>query len=234
MESIEHKNTEKLVDFLKSVCIFSTLERVKLNYIVKNCKEITYKKGDMICKKDDYAKNVYIIKSGAVTEFAMDDNEFSVMIKYSMKADYFGDLGVLVDNSYVTTVMASSQAVLIVIPGEIFSKLVWENPCVMKEMLRSYRKRLQNSAQKIMSCTMFNSEGRLAYILMMIYKESNKGIFVNETQENLSVRCGVSRQTVSTILNNWKRSEVVNVYRGKIEITNMEALTDILLNGAKS
>lgn len=234
MESIEYKSTEKLVDFLKSVCIFSTLNREKLNEVVKSCREITFKKGDMICKKDDYAKNVYFIKSGSVTEFAMDDNEFSVMIKYSMKADYFGDLGVLVDNSYVTTVMASSQAVLVVIPGEVFSKLVWENPCVMKEMLRSYRKRLQNSAQKIMSCTMFNSEGRLAYILMMIHKDSSKGRFVNETQETLSFRCGISRQTVSTILNNWKKLNVVNIYRGKIEITDMEALTDILLNGAKA
>lgn len=234
MESIEYKNAEKLVDFLKSVCIYSTIERDKLNEIVKDCKEVTYKKGDMICKKDDYAKNVYIIKSGSVTEFAMDDNEFSVMIKYSMKADYFGDLGVLVDKNYVTTVMASSQTVLIVIPGEVFSKLVWSNPCVMKEMLRSYRKRLQNSAQKIMSCTMFNSEGRLAYILMMIHKESSKGRFVNETQETLSFRCGISRQTVSTILNNWKKMGVVNIYRGKLEITDMEALTDILLNGAKS
>lgn len=234
MESIEYKSAEKLVDFLKSVCIFSTLNREKLNEVVKSCREITFKKGDMICKKDDYAKNVYFIKSGSVTEFAMDDNEFSVMIKYSMKADYFGDLGVLVDNSYVTTVMASSQAVLVVIPGEVFSKLVWENPCVMKEMLRSYRKRLQNSAQKIMSCTMFNSEGRLAYILMMIHKDSSKGRFVSETQETLSFRCGISRQTVSTILNNWKKLNVVNIYRGKIEITDMEALTDILLNGAKA
>lgn len=234
MESIEHKNTEKLVDFFKSVCIFSTIERYKLNEVVKSCREVTYKKGDMICKKDDYAKNVYIIKSGSVTEFAMDNNEFSVIIKYSMKSDYFGDLGVLVDNSYVTTVMASSQTTLIVIPGDIFSRVVWDNPCVMKEMLRSYRIRLQNSAQKIMSCTMFNSEGRLAYILMMIYKESSKGRFVNETQETLSFRCGISRQTVSTILNNWKKINVVNIYRGKIEITDMEALTDILLNGAKS
>lgn len=233
MELIKDKNPEKLVDFLKSVCIFSTLERDKLMEMVKSCKEVAYKKGDIICKKADYAKSIYLIKSGSVTEFAMDDNEFSVMIKYSMKADYFGDLGVLVDNTYVTTVMASSQTTLVVIPGEVFSKLVWENPCVMKEMLRSYRKRLQNSAQKIMSCTMFNSEGRLAYILMMIYKESNKGRFVNETQETLSCRCGISRQTVSTILNNWKKLDVVNIYRGKIEIINMELLTDILLNGAK-
>lgn len=56
----------------------------------------------------------------------------------SIKADHFGDLGVLVDKNYVTAVMASNQTVLIVIPGEVFSKLVWSNPCVMKEMLRSY------------------------------------------------------------------------------------------------
>lgn len=234
MESIEYKNTDRAVDFLKSVCIFSTIEREKLVEIVGSCREVTYKKGDVICKKDEYAKNVYIIKSGSVTEFAMDDNEFSVMIKYSMRADYFGDLGVLLDNNYVTTVMASSQTTLVVIPSGVFSRLVWGNPCVMKEMLRSYRKRLQNSAQKIMSCTMFNSEGRLAYILMMIYKESSKGRFVNATQETLSVRCGISRQTVSTILNNWKKHDVINIYRGKIEITDMEALTDVLLNGAKS
>ncbi|MEG2018366.1 MAG: hypothetical protein RR128_07910 [Clostridium sp.] len=38
MESIEYKCTEKLVVFLKSVCIFSTLNSDKLNDVVRSCR----------------------------------------------------------------------------------------------------------------------------------------------------------------------------------------------------
>ncbi|MEG2288923.1 MAG: Crp/Fnr family transcriptional regulator [Clostridium sp.] len=234
VSNVGGENISRYINFLKSIPIFRCIDDKTLENLSNKVLEITYSKGDMICKKDTYANNVYVIKSGSVTEFAMDDNEFSVMIKYSIKGEYFGDLGVLLDNSYVTTVIASAPTTILVIQGSIFCEIVWENKEVMKTILKIYRKRLQNSAQKFMSCTMFNSEGRLAYILMMIHNDSNQGKFVSATQETLSIRCGISRQTVSMILNNWKRCDIVNTHRGKIEIIDRDALTDILLNSSKS
>lgn len=230
---IDSTKNKCYVSFLKTVPIFNNLDKDYLDFLSSRVSESRYSKGDIICKKNTFTHTLYIIKSGTVTEFAIDNNEFSTMTKIRRKLDYFGEFGTLLGDAYATTVIATSPSVIISIPREAFSKVIWENPCAMKEILRLCRKNLQNAAQKFMSCTMFNSEGRLAYILLMMYSNANSSKYVTITQEMLSSHCGIARQTVSTILNNWKRYNLIDIKRGKIAILNTDALTDILLNSAK-
>lgn len=221
------------IPFFKTIPIFSGLSNEYLELLSSSASERRYTKGDVICKKNTYAHTVYVIKSGTVTEFAIDNNEFSSMVKIRRKLDYFGELGTLLGDSYATTVIATLSAVIISIPSEVFCKVMWDNSCAMKELLRLYRRNLQNAAQKFMSCTMFNSEGRLAYILLMMQSDIKTSKYVTITQEMLSNHCGIARQTVSTLLNNWKRCDIIDIRRGKIAIQDTNALTDILLNSAK-
>lgn len=226
-------DSRRYISFFKTVSIFSQLNKEYLEFLSANASEKHYSKGSIICKKDTYAHTVYVIKSGTVTEFAIDKNEFSSMVKIRRKLDYFGELGTLLGDSYATTVIATTPSHIISIPNEVFCKVMWENPCAMKELLRLYRRNLQNAAQKFMSCTMFNSEGRLAYILLMMHNNAETVKYVTITQETLSNHCGIARQTVSTILNTWKKCNIIDIRRGKIAILDTDAMTDILLNSAK-
>ncbi len=66
--------------FLKSVPIFKELEENQIEILSEKAIDVSYDKGDIICKKDNLAHKVYILKSGNVTEFAMDANDFTVVI----------------------------------------------------------------------------------------------------------------------------------------------------------
>lgn len=227
-------NGDSYITFFKSIPIFSHLDDKYLEILLEKATELQYEKGEIICKKDSYARVVYIIKSGCVTELAMDNNGFSIMVKERRTYDCFGELGVLLGDCYATTVVASSAVTIISIPEEVFSEVFWENQSVIKELLSLCLRRLQRSAQKSLSLTMFNSEGRLAYMLLMMENEKKDLKYIKVTQEILSTRCGIARQTASTILNSWKKSNIIDIKRGKIKVIDVEALTDIVISSAKS
>ncbi|GAU78633.1 Crp/Fnr family transcriptional regulator [Fusibacter sp. 3D3] len=231
---LKEDRSGELRSFYKQIPMFSHLDDTQLNYLVDNSKEYVYEKGDMICKKNRFAQAIYIVRSGTVSEFAMDWNDFNIIVKTGSKTDCFGDLGVLLGENYFTTVVAETQSKIIRIPDRVFSKVIWENQSAIKEILAMLLIRLQKSAQKSISYTMFNSEGRLAYILAIMHNEKEHAKYIEVTQEALSQKCGIARQTVSTTLSYWKKRGIVELTRGKIAVIDMDALMDIAINCAKT
>lgn len=225
----EYKELEK---FLCLIPLFNTLDDKSIEYICLNSYEKTYVKGEVICEKGKQAFYIYVLKEGEATEFALDFHEFSMQIKKRKSLDYFGEMGVLLEEVYATTVIATANSKVITIPGHIFSTAVFSNPDAMKAIIRLFRIALQNSFHNLVSHTMFDAEGRIAYKLIMYLNENNnKKLLLS--QEDIGIQCGVSRQTVSRILNEWRRCGYVSLERCSIEITNLEALTDILISNFK-
>ncbi|MBI9106163.1 MAG: Crp/Fnr family transcriptional regulator [Spirochaetales bacterium] len=219
---------------LQASPIFRELARENIDYLCNHVIERQYNKGDIVCRKGSLACSVFLIKTGTVSEIALDGNEFSTIAVIKNRFDYFGELGVLLEESYTTTAIVTSPAVILAIPGGVFRKVVWGNPAALKEILKMFKRGLQNSAQKFISCTMFNVEGRLAYLLLMMHQGQNDGSSIRIIQENLSRHCGISRQTVSCLLNGWKKQAVIDIQRGRISVLAVDKLTDILMNNAKS
>ena len=90
------------------------------------------------------------------------------------------------------------------------------------------QERLQTSAQMKIALTQMNVESRLAYLLITLYKNrSSEKFCISITQKQLANNCGIARQTVSTILNRWKKDGIVELKRGYITVLNTNALTDI-------
>ncbi len=218
---------------LQTAPIFRDLSQEDIDLLYGHAMERQYSKGDVVCRKDNLADSFYLIKTGTVSEIALDGNDFSTIAVIKRRYDYFGELGVLLEEGYTTTAVVTSPAVILAIPGSIFRKVVWANVESMKVILRLFKTGLQNSAQKFISCTMFNVEGRLAYILLMMHHAEKGGSCINITQENLSFHCGIARQTVSSLLNRWKKKNLLDIQRGRISVLHVDELTDILMENAK-
>jgi|GEM_PF-3365822 len=234
MKKIDKTMDKGLIkSFIKTVSIFKGMTEKDLELLTSKATEIRYDKGDLICKKDSRAHTIYILKTGIVTEFAMDQNDFTVVIKKGVPKDCFGELGVLLGDNYVTTVVAATTVTVIALPDTYFKETVWQTKSALKEILSLCLLRLQKSAQKSISYTMFNSEGRLAYTLLMLHNEKTDSKYIKTTQEKLSTKCGIARQTASVILNKWKKDCLIEIARGKVAVLDTEKLTDIAMDGAK-
>lgn len=78
-----------------------------------------------------------------------------------------------------------------------------------------------------------DAPGKLAFTLVTLmddidHEEGNPTISV--TQHDLAATAGIARQTASKILSEWRELGWINTIRGKIEITNLDALLEEIIN----
>ena len=215
--------------FLHSVPIFQDLSTEAISCLARNSRQEDYQKGVVICETGSEANYVYLLITGAVSEFACDPYQFSMQVNLHHPGAHFGEMGVLLEEAYSTSLITTEPSRLLLIPASVFSQIMWENPSALKQVIRWFRTALQYSFQKHISCVMFNAEGRLAYAILMFNRETGQTGVIPLSQESLAYRCGLSRQTISSVLAKWKSAGVIQVSRCAIHILNEAALTDILL-----
>ncbi|MEN1760596.1 Crp/Fnr family transcriptional regulator [Anoxynatronum sibiricum] len=220
-------------DEIKKLEIFQFLEEASLHYLTAHSVLKEHKKGDVICRKDGHASAVYFIKQGVISEYVMDGNGFNINVKMSGTGECFGELGVLIGNGYYTTAIAATDVELFMFPGAVFEEVVWSNQKMVKHILARLILKLQKSAQKSISYTLFNSEGRLAYVLSTMSNEDLHKKEIGITQEELGFKCGIARQTVSVTLSKWKKQGIISLTRGKIRVLKPDLLTEVVMNCAK-
>jgi CRP/FNR family transcriptional regulator, cyclic AMP receptor protein len=222
----------EIIRFLKEVPLLASLTDAQFEDLADHSKINRYKKGALIVKKYSFPSSFFIIKKGVVVEIGVDANDFSTIINTHREHDYLGETGVLLDESYITTAKAGTDAEVISISKEYFCNLVFGNIKVNKFIIKMLCHRLQNSAERIISFLEFNSEGRIAYRLLTMAREYEDGNNIKTTQEALSQVCGVARQTVSNMLSGWKKQGVIETHRGYIEILSKEELMEIFLHNS--
>lgn len=232
-KSLKPRTERSLTDFLKKVPFLAGVDEVTILELANASKVFHYDKGDVLCKAEQFANGVHVIEYGTVSEIAIDWNGFNINVKTGGRCDAFGELGVLLENGYLTTVIAETACQVIFIPKETFSKVIWSNQSAIKEILKMLSLRLQKSAQKTISYTLFNAEGRMAYVLSIMNRERRDARYVMTTQEDLSQKCGIARQTVSSILNRWQKDSIIALKRGRIEVLNEDLLEELAINSAK-
>jgi len=217
-------------EFLLKVPLLATLQNLEIKDLVSKAQIYKFEKDSYIFKKNTLAHTLFIIMVGTVEEIVSDNNEFTVTVKLRHKCDYMGELGVMLGEPYPSSAKAQTDVEAIGIPQDVFRRLAFRNEKVMKFILKTLSERLQNCAKMTLSFLMFNSEGRAAYrILMMLHDQEDNANKIELTQEDLSHICAVTRQTISIILNGWKKEGIIEIKRGYLEVVDKEKLVDIFL-----
>lgn len=230
MCSMPIKNNPKQIEFLSSLPIFSQLKNQIIQEIAASITEVKFNKGDIIFKKGSFINNFYIIKSGEIMELVTSQENITSSVTTRYKGDYLGEIGIILDSPYITTAVARTKTSLLCISKENFSKILWSNKPMIIHIIRTLTERLQCSAQKVISFTCFNAEGRLAYTLILISEENGNSDTITATHEYLSNYCGIARQTASKILSKWNKTAIISTSYGKIKILNFTALFNIVFN----
>lgn len=215
--------------FLKTVPLLAGLSENALLSIARVCSLKRIQCGQVLFRRGDAPEAVYLVKSGVVVEFAGGPNELEMIVKARRRGDYFGEMGILVDEPSLVTAIATQAGTLVVIPKQEFLTLVWSQPSMMKYIIKTLIHRLKMSSEKQISFAMMDAHARLAYVLLWLEQEEGKSGFITTTQEDIASCCGLVRQTVAKILGEWRRLGLINTLHKKIVLIDRAALVQVML-----
>lgn len=218
----------------KLVALLQRFEPADRDKIILKSKIYIVEKGDTVYKEGDPAHHLYFIESGEVRIFKniSDDKEITIFIR--RKQDAFGETGVFTGTKYTNTAKATKRCKLYVLQKKDIVSLIKQNGKIGLEFTKWLTEELEISKAKIRDYLAFGTEGAIASIFIrysnMYGVISSEGISITEPikLKDVSKHIGVSRETVSRIVNKWKENGVVTNINKQYVIKDIDYLTQLL------
>ena len=219
---------EEILHCIETAPIFQGITEKGFHLLLQYFARKKVEKGNIVFSEGDPAEALYLVLKGSIVEHVTGLNDAEIVVKERLPGDYFGEMGMLLNEPQFVTAIARHPTSLAILPKREFLSLVKTEPTLSLFLLRTLAHRLKLSAQIGISYALFDAPARLAYLILTVEAEEGHSGSVAHSQEELGQRCGLARQTVSRILGEWRKAGWLRTGRNRIEAIDREALRQIL------
>src|SRR3954468_7093017 len=199
---------ETITSALSRIVLFEDLSPEQLTALARIVRRQRFPRDSVIVAQGDVGEVAFLILRGSVDIMvgASDGRQF--LLAELGPRDYFGEMALLDDGDRhrSATALAKADTELLAIRRGDFLDLLEQYPPLTRRLLRSLSRRLRQANAKIAGLAFADVARRLAGILLANAVEENDGrLIVRATHEDLAAMTGAARQTVTRVLNTWRR-----------------------------
>ena len=226
----QSNSVTETLNFLESIPLFSHSDEKAIEVLARSSRFQHMKNGSILFFQADPSESAYIVRSGEISIVLSSPDGRDMVINNMRRGDIFGELGILTARPRSTSAIARADTDLLVIPGEVFLRIVDEEPPLARRILKITAERLQRSGEREGALAFLDAQARLARLLLELEKEEKAKGYVTISQDELAHRTGLIRQTVAKALGKWRRAGWLITGRGRILLLNRKALEELESN----
>lgn len=134
-------------------------------------------------------------------------------------------MGLLGGSDYTAEAITQGNTELVLLPRDIFLRLVDSSPGFRAIVFRAFADRMQNMMMLLEKVAFQRVECRLAERLLELANAAPGPVRI--TQADLATQVGTAREVISRRLESWSRQGWVKTGRGTVEILDPTALSEI-------
>lgn len=198
--------------YLKQLNLFKTLPPQQIRHISQALVMKEYGKRQVILEPEDRNK-VFILKHGSVEIYELNENGKKIIIDTLSPGSVFGDLGV--DEAGEYFIEATTNAFVCIIGKNEFFRMVSENSSVANLLVKELFSKLVETEKQVAALASDNPVTKVKNLLLRLakrYGEEKEGAVTIQskfTHEELSEMIGISRPTMTEILNKLENRGVI-------------------------
>ena len=137
------------VQVLRRIPIFSKLDPAKLKLLAFASDYLTYDDGEVLFKEGDPPDSAYIVDEGEVIICAGgDDGTCDVVVGTLGRHDLFGEMAIFRNAPRVATIRARGPVSVMRIDGDMFIRLVTENPDTALGVMRMLSDKIARTTER--------------------------------------------------------------------------------------
>ncbi|GAA0595618.1 Crp/Fnr family transcriptional regulator [Virgibacillus siamensis] len=181
-----------------------------------NSQKVKFIKGATIYNEGDSADYLYFIHTGEIRLFKRTGPNKELTIFTRGEDDAFGEIGVFSGLKYSNTAETVTDSVLYRIDNQTLENILTDNGGIGLHFTRWVAESLEASKAKIRDYIAFGSEGAVASVFIrysnMYGVVTTEGVRITEPImiQDISKHIGISRETVSRIVNKWKERGIID------------------------
>ncbi|WP_163971402.1 Crp/Fnr family transcriptional regulator [Oceanobacillus halotolerans] len=203
--------------------------------IIANAKRKNVDKGDFVFKEGETSEYLYFIHRGEVRIFKNMGTNKEITIFTRKEQDSFGEIGIFSGGKYSNSAQATKHGILYYIHRDQMEAILAQNGKLALRFIQWVSESLEASKAKMRDFVAFGSEGAVASVFIrfsnMYGIVTTEGVRLTEPLmiRDISKHIGISRETVSRIVNKWKDQGIVENDNKYFLIKNMEYFRELLV-----
>lgn len=218
------------MEMFRELSVLNDIADNELEIILSKLSEVKYKKNSLIFLEGEPGKFFYFIFKGLIKLSKVSNDGQEKIIQILKTNDIIGEVVLFDGGNYPTTAEVIEDCLLGRIKCSDFINIINNNPNIANNFLKVMSIRLRQAQRQIRNLALKDAYGRLASRLFKLSRdhgvENDKGIVIeiNLSNQEIAKLVGTSRETVSRILNEFKRKNIIDINQQKITIINMKKL----------
>jgi CRP/FNR family cyclic AMP-dependent transcriptional regulator len=184
------------------------------------------KRGSVVATADDLTRRMYVLTSGKVNMVCTNNEGRRLVIASLEPGAIFGEGALDNGGDPRVFVEAADQSVVWVIPSSEARNLTMQYPILGWGLLQTYGRRLMQVENSLEDVAYKKLPERLAALLLEL-SDYEDGLIHGVSHQSLADHLGTYRETVSAILRDFKRQELVELGYRRINILDADSLKDI-------
>lgn len=212
--------------------MISALSDAQRRQLAKVTCMLEVKRGTRIYLPGDPSNQIFLLKSGVIKISTLTaDNRDAILALHP--GDIFGELAVVDDSPRDHVAEAYDDCVICAMSREPVLRLIRETPEIGFQITRLIGLRLRTFRSRVEELLCKSAHARLAHALVELSERhgvsDRDGVLMSLRlrQGDLGRLVGLSRETVNTILQEWREQKLVEMDRRSVRLRNPEKLRRI-------
>ncbi len=201
------------------------LSGADLQELVKHGMERKYKRGDALFEEGDEVESIYLVKEGRIhmTKSSADGTES--MVAFYQPGQTFCVAASIMKDPYPCKAVAATDSTVVSIPDSRFKNLFEKLPSFAKRLLTDMAPQFCE-AHCDCALAVESVDKRLAHTLLRLDRQFEGGD-IPFTRQELAQMVNTTVETCIRVLSDWDKKGWVSGNRGKMRLSNREAIEDL-------
>ena len=189
------------------------------------------KNRDVVYSEGDTGTHLYFVKAGKIKLHKTNEWGKEFISQIANEGDFFGYQALLNDHPQKHGATALMDSEIGVIPKQDFLELIYADKNLAMSFIYQLSEITTEAEEKSLQLAYDSARKRVAEALLFIYRQYNKNddpeFEFDVTRENLSAIAGISPESVSRNLTDFRDEKLITTEHGKIRITDFQKLSGL-------
>ena len=186
----------------------------------------------ILYKEGKRPKFLYVIKSGKIKTYRVNDDGKEYITNLYTAGDFIGHAALLEDINYDDSAEVLEEAEIVAIPKEDFLQAIFNDMNIATKFIKLISKDVKEKEERLLHLAYDSLRKRVAKALVDIHQKFNKE---NQTQVNIAISrddiaqyIGTATESLIRTLSDFKSENLIEIVEGKIKITQLNKLSNLL------
>lgn len=186
------------------------------------------RKKAMLFMEGDTPSNLYYVVSGKIKVFKSNETGKEFIVDIYKEGDFFGYVELIEGCKHKEFAMAIENSEVALIPKEDFYQLLYSDHDIALIFINLLAKSYSDAEEKLIHLAYNSARKRVAEAIIFVYekyqKEGEPKLMFNLMRENISSLSGISPESVSRNLSDFRDQGLIETHNGNLRILDLEKL----------